>query len=210
MKWILSLLFFVIYATPVFASMFEDTIGAPTIERHVSIKSENNVVSAPSINNAEHGNAFEGMDDERVERIEVLGAKPLRFLYKIREEKRFAFMEEFNNAIKDTDLHFKCKNQTATGSHVRKNVCRNQFDWRIIQEIVEDEVRRGNMVGAYAIALMGNKEQRDRREDLLETINQLIVENESFAELYGEFNEANTAYKKAHAKKFGVFSQYKE
>jgi len=210
MKWNFSLLFFATYATSVFASMSIDTSGVPSVERHASNKSESNLVSATSINNAEHGNAFESMDDGRVERIEVLGAKPLRFLHKIREEKRFAFMEEFNNTIEDTDLHFKCKKQTATGSHIRKNVCRNQFDWRIIQEIVEDEVRRGNMVGAYAIALMGNKEQRDRREDLLETINQLIVENESFAELYDEFNEANTAYKKAHAKKFGVFSQYNE
>lgn len=146
---------------------------------------------------------------EDIERVEVLGTKPLSALLTLRHKKRFAFMQEFNNLIDDEDLHFVCKKQVATGSHIRKEVCKNQFEWRIIQEIVDEEVSKGNVTGAYAVALMGSEEQKHRKEDLLKKINYLLEENDDFAKLLQEFNSADEAYKKAHAKKFGALSQHK-
>jgi hypothetical protein len=146
---------------------------------------------------------------EDIERVEVLGSKPLSSLLKLRHEKRFAFMHKFNDLIDDEDLHFVCKKQVATGSHIRKEVCKNQFEWRIIREIVDEEVSKGNETGAYAIALMGSQEQTYRKKDLLEKINGLLEKNDDFAKSLQEFNSADEAYKKAHAKKFGVLSQHK-
>lgn len=143
-----------------------------------------------------------------IEKIEVIGKRPLNQLFKIRNEKKQAFMEEFNDLVADQDLHFECRRETPTGSHISKSVCRNMFDWRIIDEIVETEIRNGNLFSAYAVALQGNKEQRERKQDLLKTINKMLDENPSFSSLFEEFNDADESYKQGHAEKFGQLSPY--
>jgi hypothetical protein len=146
--------------------------------------------------------------DVDIEKIEVVGKRPLNQLFKIRNEKREAFMDEFNNLVSDEDLHFECRRETPTGSHISKSVCRNVFDWRIIDEIVETEIKNGNPFSAYAVALQGNREQRERKQDLLKTINKMLEENSVFAAIFEEFNDADGAYKNGHAEKFGQLSPY--
>lgn len=143
-----------------------------------------------------------------VETVVVSGKKPLQYLFKLKEQKRTAFMTLFNELVADEDMHFECRLETPTGSHIRKRTCRNVFDWRIIQEIVEDEYRRGNIYSAYSVALMGNKEQREKRKELLALVNELLDRSPSFSALFNEFNSAKEAYQKAHIKKFRQFSPY--
>lgn len=144
-----------------------------------------------------------------VETIEVTGQKPLQLYFSLREQKRRLFMQVFNQHINDEDLHFICKRQTPTGSKIPQKVCKNAFDWRIEQEIVQEEIQRGNVLGAYSVALMGTKEQDIRRKELVKTIRQLLKENKQFLSVYSDFKAADDAYKKAHRRKFGSLSKYR-
>lgn len=146
--------------------------------------------------------------NEDIETITVEGSRPLGYFYKLRQKERLAFMEKFNHLIKDEDLRFECRTETQTGSHISSKVCRNVFDWRIIQEIVTEEINRGNIYSAYATALMGNKEQEKRRQELIHTINALLESNEELSRAYEKFRKADSAYKKAHGERFGNLSPY--
>ena len=146
--------------------------------------------------------------NEDIETITVEGSRPLGYFYKLRQKERLAFMEKFNHLIKDEDLHFECRTETQTGSHINSKVCRNVFDWRIIQEIVTEEVNRGNIFSAYATAMMGNEEQKERRQELMVKINTLLESNKEFSRAYEKFREADSAYKKAHVERFGNLSPY--
>ncbi|GFD85986.1 hypothetical protein KUL150_20450 [Alteromonas sp. KUL150] len=146
--------------------------------------------------------------NQDIETITIEGSRPLGYFYKLRQKERLAFMEKFNHLIKDEDLHFECRTETQTGSHISSKVCRNAFDWRIIQEIVTEEINRGNILSAYATALMGNKEQEERKQELINNINVLLEENQEFSRAYEKYREADSAYKKAHVARFGNLSPY--
>ncbi|WP_346993580.1 hypothetical protein [Alteromonas gracilis] len=53
--------------------------------------------------------AFAAQEKGDVETIEVVGKKPLQYFFKMKEEKRFEFMESFNALVDDKDLHFECR-----------------------------------------------------------------------------------------------------
>ena len=152
--------------------------------------------------------AFAAQEKDDVETIEVVGKKPLQYFFKMKEEKRFEFMESFNALVDDKDLHFECRRVRETGSHMKKEICRNAFDWRIRQEAVSNEIISGNMSTAQSAAALGNIEQREKQEELLITINTLLETHPEFSETFTEFNQANRAYKEAHAREFGSLSMH--
>jgi len=144
--------------------------------------------------------AFSASENSDVETIELVVKKPLQYFFKMKEEKRFEFIESFNALVDDRDLHFECTRVRETGSHMRKEVWCNAFDWRIRQEAVSSEIISGNMSTAQSAAALGNIEQREKQEELLITINTLLETHPEFSETYTELNQANLAYKEAHAR----------
>ncbi|MBD3586552.1 hypothetical protein HHX48_12465 [Salinimonas sp. HHU 13199] len=145
-----------------------------------------------------------------IETIEVTGKKPLQLYFSLREEKRHAFMRYFNEIVQDDDLKFECKRVAPKGTRVWREVCKSAFDWRIEKEIVDEEISRGNMLGAERVAKMGNKEQRDRKKELTQTIKTMLATNEEFAEYWKHFKAADENFKNAHSKAFGSLSMYSE
>lgn len=154
--------------------------------------------------------AFAAQEKDDVETIEVVGKKPLQYFFKMKEEKRFEFMQAFNQLVEDKDMHFECRRERETGSHLKKEVCRNAFDWRIRQEAVSNELISGNMSTAQSAASMGNVEQREKQKELLATINTLLETHPEFSNTFDDFQAANRAYKDAHAREFGSLSKHAE
>lgn len=148
----------------------------------------------------------EGSD--KFEKIEVIGERPLNFYFEMRDKKRTEFMKEFNDLVQKEDFKFVCKRRNRRSSHIKHEVCKNQYEWRIYQEIMQDEIERGNVLGASAVAAMGNQEQRKLKVKLVKKIQLLLEENQDLNKTYIEFKAADKAYQKAHLKKFGIFSPY--
>ena len=144
--------------------------------------------------------------DEDVENIEVIGQKPLSLYFEIRNKKRKAFMQTFNQLIDDEDLAFTCKRRTRRNSRIKHEVCKNNYEWRIYQEIMQDEINRGNVMGASAVAEMGNAEQRQLRKTLVIKIQETLKTNKNLRDTYRQFKAADSAYKRAHIEKFGILS----
>ncbi|MBD3584431.1 hypothetical protein HHX48_01640 [Salinimonas sp. HHU 13199] len=144
--------------------------------------------------------------DDDIENIEVIGQKPLSLYFEIRNEKRVAFMQMFNKLVDNKDLAFTCKRRTRRNSHIKHEVCKNNYEWRIYQEIMQDEINRGNVMGASAVAEMGNAEQRKLKKKLVIKIQETLASDAAFREIYRQFKAADRTYKKAHVRKFGVLS----
>ena len=149
-------------------------------------------------------------DNKNIETIEVTGKKPLQLYFSLREDKRHAFMRYFNEIVQDDDLKFECKRIAPKGTRVWREVCKSAFDWRIEKEIIDEEISRGNMLGAERVAQMGNKEQRDRKKELTRTIKTKLATNEKFAEYWKGFKAADENFKNAHSKAYGSLSMYSE
>ena len=130
----------------------------------------------------------------------------MSFYFEVREENRKMFMETFNSLVEKEDFKFVCKRRNRRNSHIKHEVCKNKYEWRIYQEIMQNEIERGNVMGASAVAAMGNQEQRDLKAKLVAKIQVMLEENQNLSETYTEFKAADKAYKKAHAKKFGSLS----
>lgn len=143
-----------------------------------------------------------------VEVIEVQGSRPLYQYRAFRDAKRKVFMSHFNDIVSEPDFKFRCERTRKYGSRMMEEVCKNEFQWRIEEEIKQYEIRQGNMFGAYAVSQVGNVETKERREDLVEEIQTLLVSDPELKSKYVDFKVADLTYQKMHQAKFGALSAY--
>lgn len=158
-------------------------------------------VASPQQNNANN--------DENIEVITIRGELPPHYYTELKEQKTKEFMALYNEYVEDKDLAFRCRRMGSTGSHFKKEVCFNEFEWRIIRRYTDEQSRRGELPN-FADALMNSKEKRERRKDFLASVQKMINEEPKLKTVYLEYMAAQKGYKQAHAKKFGEWSQYSQ
>jgi hypothetical protein len=149
------------------------------------------------------------MDEKgNVEVIEVQGMRPLYQYRNFRDAKRSAFMNYFNEIVSEPDFKFRCKRVAKYASKMKKEVCKNEFQWRIEDEIKLYEARQGNLIGAYAVSQLGTNEAKALREALVQEIQGLLEADPDLKNKYVEFKVADLTYQKMHQAKFGALSGY--
>ncbi|MFC4699913.1 hypothetical protein ACFO4O_07090 [Glaciecola siphonariae] len=147
-------------------------------------------------------------NEGNVEVVEVQGVRPIYQYREFRNQKRIAFMNHFNEVVSHPDFKFRCERKQKVASRMKHEVCKNEFQWQIEDEIKERQVREGNMFDAFAVSQLGNKEADKKREELVIEIQTLLDKDSQLKGKYIEFKVADLTYKKMHKATYGVLSGY--
>jgi hypothetical protein len=150
---------------------------------------------------------------DNIERVEVLGQKPLRFYLKEYRLQETAFYDMFNDLIDDSEMQIHCTRVKQFSSNMKKRVCSPRF----VSNIERDLTQRGlNMRGASFGGLLGtgrwdsinygatraaNFEHSevaalviDKKAKLADKLNALLETNPELYEQYVKLQQAKQNY----------------
>ena len=146
---------------------------------------------------------------EVVDEITVIAPRSLRVLERQIERADEAMYGLFNKLNKDPLYNVHCRLEKGFASNIRRRVCKPEFEREIMSEVLEDEIRMGNLgeqnySSSYSLPA---SELRDHREELKRRMIRLAEENPELAQAIYKRAELQRAYAKERQRRLNPGDQ---
>lgn len=149
---------------------------------------------------------------EQMEVVEVSGEYPMGYYREQHFQKQVTFYNALNEVIEDKEFHVTCERHSRHNfTRVKKRFCEPKFVKILKQEDTRTKLsqRSGlqHIINTH-VDIEYQRNLRKKRQEMLEMISKIIVENPDIAAKMSDLVKAQYAYQLSHAKKFGELSKY--
>lgn len=138
--------------------------------------------------------------DEDIEVIDVLGSKPLSYYRDQMKIAESSFYDMYNGLVDKEEFKIKCRNEKATGSHIRRKVCYPQYVLSEMSRLTQlafnpSILEKRHLVSPFPTVAGVRDIVTQERNESENYIKNLLVENPDLYKSYMKLKKSVEIYK---------------